>query len=177
MHMVHFYKFSVFLFFFPCMANAAVSCTYLSSPLTINAGNIILQRDMPLNSTITSELTVDEQSTTCTSDVSTTLSVGVRTELRDSGIKINGRSIFLTNKEGVGFAIGMNNWAWNNGLHWIGDGYDPSSISTHSSGWGPTTSIETGSTIHIQLYKIGSISSGELEGGTIADLVGEDVIN
>lgn len=156
-----------------CYATMSITCTYSNSPLQFSTSQITVQRDHPMDTAIGPEITVDESMINCNSSATVsmemTMSVTVIATQVDSGKKINSRSIFLTNLPGVGYAIGINNWAWNNRLHWVGDGYDYSTVSTHSSGnfYGPSMGfpIATGSTIHLQLYKIDNLNSGIVSSG------------
>lgn len=163
-----------------CHCEITMTCNYSNSPLQFNASQITVQRDQLMDTPIGEEMTVDETGSDCsiTSTAPDYLAgtIAVTASQVDSGKKINGRTIFLTNISGIGYALGINNQSWNNKLRWVGDGYDTSSASTHSSGTGssvPTTQqpIYSPSTVHIQLYKIGDIASGVVT-GNIGSLAG-----
>lgn len=156
-----------------CFCQVTVLCNYTNTPLQVNASQITVQRDQLMDTPIGEEMTVNETNSDCslnsTENMYLSGSIAVSANQVDSGKKIDGRTIFLTNVAGVGYAIGINNQSWNNKLHWVGDGYDSSPISTHSSGTGsadPVTfqPITSPSTVHIQLYKIGNMTSGTVTG-------------
>lgn len=158
-------------------SNGTISCTYSNSLLQVNLAQITVQRDHAINTPIGPEITVDENMSDCVCssdcDPAPSGSVAVISNQADEEKKINSRTIYETNLPGVGYAIGINNHAWNDKLHWIGDSYDVSANSTHSSG--QMLPLITASTVHIQLYKIGNMSSG-LVTGNVGSLAGAIIV-
>lgn len=172
--MFNYFRFLIMmLVLFPVISQAC-SYNYIGSPYTVNYGNITVQRDLPVGSSISNFITgTNAKAYSCVTSGTEGSLTGIKSGVLSYwGTGANGSRIYKTNLAGVGISFGTNasstagaaSW---NGSAWIGQS-QPRVISLDS--WVNAWSSKAGETDTyyyqpiIQLWKIGDITSGSLTG-------------
>ncbi|MBI3311774.1 MAG: fimbrial protein [Serratia liquefaciens] len=127
----------------------------------MDVGNIVVQKDTPNLTALTSEITSNTSGFDCSSSTQTKTAAGVKAYGTDTGKKDGSAKIFASNVTGIGFAIGAAGYY----IFWVGN--------IIGSGWFGTdwvlASANTGAdnftiSAKLMLFKTGDITSGNLSG-------------
>lgn len=150
---------------------AGLSCTVTGGTVTMTISDITVQRDVPLNTPLTTDLYGSAYAgwTNCSNYIG-----GIKSYLADSGTKDGTRKIYKTNIPGVGIDIGVYG-ATSNGYiatYFIGE-----TPGWYGSDWVESTGLNgccnnLAQTAIVKLVKIGDITSGKLSGTFGSFIVG-----
>ncbi|WP_261278523.1 fimbrial protein [Serratia quinivorans] len=148
----------------------ALNCSPINTSITINVGNITVQKDVADMATLTPIITSTSSGYDCKYDGSS-LYVGAKAYGTDTGKLDGSRKIFASNVAGMGFTIGATSLY----SMWVGSqGFGSGNAWVLVSGFAPQSDKIIAMTANIELFKTGELSSGTLSGKIGALIIGNN---
>lgn len=180
----HFRYLIMLLIFLPIYSQACVY-TYIGSPYTENYGDIIVQRDTPIGSPISSVIYGTMAKTySCVSSGAEGSTAGIKSGVLQYALTSSGSArIYKTNLPGVGISFGVNLNTSAGSSSWSGSGIigipGPINVSPDvwALNWYTYNTNETNTYNYqprIQFWKIGPITSGMVTGQIASFIANEN---